>query len=150
MGARLSLAGINLFIHAPRTRKSKNGLCANTALCPRAPGLCAAKRSLASPRQGMHPRRIHAHQTRSRRLNKLSATSGCSERIKLSGARGSSRYRSWRVDAKSLPKQRPRRASSSVGPLVMALRRRREPPEAGWSLSTKQAPARNKGVTQTE
>jgi hypothetical protein len=82
MGARVSPASRNLFVRAPRTRKSKNGLRANTALCPRAPGLRAAKRSLASPHQGTHPKRIPAHQTRSRRLNKLSATSGFSERIK--------------------------------------------------------------------
>ena len=79
MDARVIPASINLFVHAPRTRKSKNGLRANTALCPRAPGLHAAKRSLASPHKGTHPKRILAHRTRSRRLNKLSATSGCSE-----------------------------------------------------------------------
>src|SRR5689334_10921907 len=88
MSARVSLASINLFVHAPQTRRSKNGLRASTALYPRAPGLRAAKRSLASPHQEMHPKRIPAQQTRSRRLNKLSATSGCSERIKLSDAGG--------------------------------------------------------------
>ncbi len=88
MGARVSLASINLFVHAPPIRKSRNGSRANMASCPRARGFCTAKSSSASPRQGPHPKRIPAHQTRSRRLNKLSATSGCFERIKLSGAHG--------------------------------------------------------------
>jgi hypothetical protein len=66
----------------------QNGLRANMALCPKAPGLRAAKRSLASPpRQETHPKRIPDHQTRSRRLNRPSATSGCSEQIKRSGRR---------------------------------------------------------------
>src|SRR5271169_6297624 len=80
MGALVSLASTNLFVHAPRTRKSKNGLRGNTALCPRAPGLRAARRSLASPHEWTHPKRIPAHQTRSRQLSKRSVTSGCSER----------------------------------------------------------------------
>ena len=58
VGARVTPASINLVVHAPRTRKSKNGLRANTALCPRAPGLRSAKKSLASPRQGVHPKEI--------------------------------------------------------------------------------------------
>ena len=87
MGARVNPASTNLFVHAPRTRKSKNGLRGNTALYLRVPGLCTAKRSLASPCQGPRTKRIPAHQTKSRRLNKLSATSGCSERIKPSGWR---------------------------------------------------------------
>jgi len=80
MGARVSLASTNLFVHAPLIRKSKNGLRGNTALCPRAPGLRAARRSLASPHEWTHPKRIPAHQTRSRQLSKRSVTSGCSER----------------------------------------------------------------------
>ncbi len=83
MGARVSLASTNLFVHAPRTRKSKNGSPANTASCLRAPGCCTAKSSSASPLQEKHPKRIPAHQTRSRRLNKPSATSGCSEPSRL-------------------------------------------------------------------
>jgi hypothetical protein len=89
MGARDCLASINLFIRAPRTRKSKNGLRASTALCPRAPGLRVAKRSLVWWNREPHPKRIPAHQTRSRRSSKPSATSDCSERIKLSGVGGS-------------------------------------------------------------
>jgi hypothetical protein len=80
MGARVRPASTNLFVHAPRTRKSKNGLRGNTALYPRAPGLRAARRSLASPHEWTHPKRIPAHQTRSRQLSKRSVTSGCSER----------------------------------------------------------------------
>jgi hypothetical protein len=100
MGARVTPASINLFVHAPQTRKSKNGSRASTALWPRAPGLRAAKKSLASPRQGTHSKRIPAHQTKSRRLNKPSATSGCSERIKLSGA---GRFQPWFFGTSRLP-----------------------------------------------
>jgi hypothetical protein len=66
--------------HAPLTRRSKNGFCASTVSCLRAPGLCIAKNYSVSRRPEHRPTRIRAQQKRSRRLSRLFDTLDCSDR----------------------------------------------------------------------
>jgi hypothetical protein len=69
----------NPHVNAPRIRRSKNGLRASMALCPRVPGLHIAKSSSGSPQSARPTARIRARRKELQRSDRHSDTSEWSD-----------------------------------------------------------------------